>query len=236
MRTSYTSGLIYSGESEVTCSPSMINPPKKYCISVHGAGDDCWKWMTIPTRWPVMQAIARAGYTFISADLGGPQTWGNQTQQDRITGVYNYIQSLGPGNEEVLVVGQSMGGLGSLIWAANNKSKVKRVACLISVISLNSIYDMGGMYADLINSAYGGNYNKQTMSEYRDPLTMANIGKMSGVDIAIWYGASDQLCLPKYAAEFSRVTGAISYEVPGGHEEVTIPRVLNYGFLDFISD
>lgn len=234
MFTSYTQGLIFPGEAEVVARPSSVGPVR-YAIYVHGAGDLGASWLSVPLRYPIFRALMDRGYTVVSPDLGGPQTWGNSVQQSRIDSTYSYIKQQTGGNPKVLLVGQSMGGLGSFIWAANNPGKVDRLAALIPVVNLADVHDRPDYYRDLIDTAYGGSYNDAVQGTDRNPLRIAAAGRLQGVRMKIWFGASDELCKPTDARQFGALTGAPVVAVPGGHAELTVARCVDFGFEDYIA-
>lgn len=234
MFTTYTQGLIASGEAEVVARPSAIGVAR-YAIYVHGAGDLGASWLNVPLRFPIFRALIDQGYTVVSPDLGGPQTWGNSVQQSRIDSTYSFIKQQTGGNPKVLLVGQSMGGLGSFIWAANNPAKVDRLAALIPVVNLADVHDRPDYFRELIDTAYGGSYNDAVQGLDRNPLRLAASGRLHGVKMKVWYGAGDELCKPTDARQFGALTGAPVVAVPGGHAEMTVGRCSEFGFEEFIS-
>lgn len=230
----YTIGRVYAGEPEVIARPSLASTSRKYLLFVHGAGDSADRWMTIPTRWPLFRAMIAEGYTVVVPELGGPQTWGNDVQQSRITAAYNYIQTLPGAQSKILIVAQSMGGLGSFIWAANNKAKVDRIAAILPVINLGDIHGRTDYYPGLIDAAYGGTYRDDVEGLTRNPLRLAASGALSGVDMHLWYGTTDALCKAADAISFSRIVGCGRTPVDGGHAETTLIQLDLAGFRSYI--
>lgn len=226
----YTSDFIGGGSC---VEASELGSSNNIALYIHGAGDKSYTWTEIKSRFYVFNDIFSEGYSVISPDLGGPQTWGNDAQQSAITAAYNYIKSK-TGQEKITIIGQSMGGLGAFIWAKNNPSKVDRLASLIPVINLEDIHSRPDYYRDLINQAYGGSYNDSTMGDQRNPLRIAANGGLNGINMCVWYGLDDELCKPSFAVDFARASSCKIIAVPGGHEESTVSRVSSKAFREFI--
>ena len=226
----YTGNFVGGGSC---VEASRLGVSENIALYVHGAGDKSYTWTEIKYRYQVFNDIFNEGYSIISPDLGGPQTWGNDSQQSAITAAYSYIKSK-TGQEKITIIGQSMGGLGAFIWAKNNPSKVERLAALIPVINLEDIHSRPDYYRDLINAAYGGSYDDSTMGGQRNPLRIAANGGLNSINMCVWYGLDDELCKPSFAVDFARSSSCKIIGVPGGHEESTVSRVSGEEFREFI--
>ncbi|WP_303638822.1 alpha/beta hydrolase family protein [Stenotrophomonas tuberculopleuritidis] len=229
----YSVGIVYPGEGEIIIRPSTPPASPRYLIFVHGASETCTSWMGISDRWRQFRAMVDLGYTIVLTDMGGKQTWGNDTQQSRITAAYNYVQALPGATPKVAVFGQSMGGLGSLIWAANNSSKIDRLGLILPVINLADIHNRQDYHTDLINLAYGG-YNEDVQGASRNPLRLAAAGKLNGVRMRMWYGLEDELCRPIYGQQFALATGCEAFPVAAGHTEAAGIHVLSRDIQEFL--
>jgi len=229
MWTSAGAGRVFAGEQDVIIRPTNFGPAGPGVIYVHGAEGEPGgglTWMKVPQRIPLLRAIAGAGHTIVSADLGGVATWGNDTALARISAARAYLQSLsGVSAGRVILVGQSMGGQNAFVWAKNNPSLVHCVVAIIPVIDLADIRDNRGLAAS-IDSAYPGGYNQATMGAARNPATFAAAGALSGIPIQCWYGATDALCLPAFTQVFATKADECElHSVPGGHAEDTAGAV-----------
>lgn len=231
MFSKYTVGLYTQGESSVEAS--SIGNYENIALYVHGAGDIADTWLGKKDRYQFFQDIFNEGYAVLSPLLGGSQTWGNELQQNGITAAYNYIK-LKTGREKITLIGQSMGGLGAIIWAKNNPEKVDRLAAVIPVINLEDLHGRTDYYPGLIDAAYGGHYDDSLIGNERNPLRIAANGDLNGVNMCIWYGLGDELCKPMYAVEFANSSGCKLIPVIGGHEEITVSRVAGERFREFI--
>ena len=231
-------GRVFAGEADVIIRPTNYGPAKAGVIYVHGAEGEPGgglTWMKVPERIPLLRAIAAAGHSIISADLGGVATWGNDTALSRISAARTYLQSLaGVTAGRVILVGQSMGGQNSLVWAKNNPTLVHCVVAIIPVIDLADIHDNRGLGAS-IDSAYAGGYNQATMGAARNPATFAAAGALNGIPIQCWYGATDTLCLPGFTEVFAtKADDCELHSLPGGHAEATAGAVDPAAVLAFL--
>lgn len=231
-------GRVFSGERDAIYRPKYYRPEKKPAVLyIHGAEatGGAVDWMGIPTRWPLFRALVRAGYTVLSADLGGSRTWGNDTVISRITSLYDLSQTLPdilPGR--VLMVGQSMGNLNQTVWAAANKNKVISLVGIIPVIDVNDIHTIDAGSSAVIDEAYGGTYVEATQGINHNPMTMATAGKLSDIRMQMWYGDTDTLCRPQRAVAFGQQSGAEMHAISGGHAESTVSNVDLAAVLEFM--
>lgn len=235
MWTSSGNARVAVGNADVIIRPSVAVDKRPGVIFVHGAGEGGLGWMSIPTRVPIFKSLTNAGFTVLSTDMGGTQTWGNDTAQSGITAAYNYLQTL-PDVQAgaVFVLGQSMGGLGSFIWAANNKPKVRALSTLIPVTNLGNIHARGDYHTDLINAAYGGAYNENAMGAQRNPVKLGQSGALNGVKVQMWYGLDDTLCLPVDATALGGyLTSPDMRPIAGGHAEATLASIQTDAIASF---
>ncbi|NID14410.1 alpha/beta hydrolase [Luteibacter yeojuensis] len=181
--------------------------------------------MKIPSRARLINAIADAGYTMVSADLGGVETWGNDTAVGRITEAKTFLQSqpsvlAGP----VILVGQSMGAMNSLVWAARFPASVKCIVCAIPVVNLSDLRER--LFKASIDGAYGGTYSDAAFGSQHSPYVMAASNPWSGIPIQIWYGDSDMVSPPAFVASLGRQTPSAELRlVRGGHAESTVEAI-----------
>lgn len=238
MWTSSGSARVAVGNADVIIRPSVAMEKMPGVIFVHGAGEGALSWMSISLRIPIFKSLAGAGFTVLATDLGGPQTWGNDSSQAGIMSSYNYLQTLpdvlsGP----VFLLGQSMGGLASFIWAANNKDKVLALSTILPVTNLENVHARGDYHTDLINAAYGVAYNEASMGAKRNPIKLAQAGSLSGVKAQIWYGLGDTLCRPVDATTLGGLLTRPSMRpVPGGHTEETTGNIQGDAIASFFTD
>ncbi len=197
--------------------------PVVYVHGAEGQEPSGLTWMKIATRWPLFRALTDAGHTVLSADLGGAETWGSPTLVARLSAAVAYTKQLpGVDGSKVVLFGQSMGGLGSLVWARQNLAQVHAAVAVIPVVNLTDLYANRGLAAR-ISAAYGGSYSESTHGSVHNPATFAANGDLDGLRLQIWYGQQDDLCLPEFAAALGQyVPGCDANAVPGGHAESTV--------------
>lgn len=235
MRTLYRASDI-AGEQSVRASPLNWSPARTPILYVHGASDMADTWMRIPARIPVLRALTQAGYTVTSHDNGGAQTWGNDTAMSRMTAAYEQLQAdSGVQAGKVILFGQSMGGMNSILWAMRNPEKVACMVLAMPVIDLAEVRATPGGYTGLVDTALGVTYSDQAHGLARSPAVIARAGKAPKVPCQLWYGESDDLCKPAKAIEYATLTGAEVCLVSGGHAEETVGRIDPDSVLSFLA-
>lgn len=169
-------------------------------------------------------ALVEAGYTVVSCDNAGMETWGNDQAMLRMAQAFNYLRSQ-PGvlDEPMVMIGQSMGALNSLVYAHTYPLNTRCVIGLIPVIDVTDIHsnNRGGLAAT-INGCYAGGWSELVYGADKNPATMAAAGQLDDMPIQLWYGASDTLCLPTLAADFVTNSGCEGHSIAGGHAESTM--------------
>ena len=192
---------------------------------VHGAeaGPGALDWM-VPSvnRWrPYWTYVDVCGCIGLSADLGGNATWGNATAISRLDAAFAYLQSLPSVKKgKVILIGQSMGGINSLVWAKNNPEKVACIVGHIPVTNLTFAWEHGE-YRSAINAAHGGVYSEAVHGADRNPHTFA--AALSGVPGQLWVGTEDPLARVADALAISAAASSIvTMPIPGAHEDSTI--------------
>ena len=225
--------IIQGSTSEITAGQSqlIIRPPRypatpRYGLLItHGAGSGPDANMAYGNARQRTQLVSDAGITAVSADYGGPHTWGNGAAMQAMTDAYNWLQTqpgVKPG--KVGICGGSMGGQNALVWAAANPGKAAYISTYIPVINPSQIHDQNlGGYAGVIDAAYGGTWSTPAQRATRDPLYMAQNGAFKGLPIRIHYGLQDNLCQPQNVTAFAAAVGpnVITNGVQGGHQEST---------------
>lgn len=231
-------GKVRSGESDLVIAQEQIIPARRGVIYVHGAegSPGSLAWTALPGRWPTINAVARRSTVLIS-DLGGNATWGNDTGINSITGAWNYLKTLpGVANDRVSLLCQSMGANNGVPWAAANPALVDRIVLMIPVTNTLDMRD-NSSYKNDINAAYGGSYSESTHGPTHNPLTIAKAGKLAGIPIQLWYGATDTLCKPEFALQFAAAVGPTCElrRMNGGHAEETVGNMDSEAIASFLA-
>jgi hypothetical protein len=183
------------------------------------------------------------GHYGFAHDNGGPATWGNLTARDRMTKMYNYIQTKSYVKKgKVFLMFGSMGGIVSMNWAAANPTKVAGIMGVIPVINPDDIQQYNRWnYGPEIHAAYGGTYVESVQGSTSNPHTMSAMGKFEGIPMMFFYGLTDDLCLPSECEEFAANCNALGGSVNlipinDGHTFTTYATVAQPSNLGLISD
>lgn len=224
MMTTTTLSSVVSGELCVEGTPTSVSATRTgTAVFVHGAGSNATycldNYGTQSLRTYRIGNIVRT----LSGDNGGTQTWGNAAS---VTALDSYVTKAksNAGNGKYALVGDSMGGLVALNYAAQATVKPSAIVLTIPVLNPEDIRaNNRWSYASLVNAAYGGSYNEATMGSTRNPYTMRNDAKLKGIPMLIFYGATDDLCLPSFAQAFAAAdpTNRTLVSLPSGHEEAS---------------
>lgn len=237
----YLYGVVVPGEYHAEIAPKFPPPtPLPGILHVHGAGGTgltALNWYGDGDPHAT-NTFTDAGFTSLSPDLGGPQTWGNSNITDKMSTARNYLLTLPnvkPG--KIVLYGQSAGGLAALNWAAANPTLVACIVLIVPVVNLTDIkVNNRTGYAALIDAAYGGNYSEAVHGATRNPKTMAAAGKYAGIPILIHYGLSDTTCIASETEQFADIVGdnveMVSY--PTGHDMTTYMDVDNRSLAEWV--
>lgn len=241
--TTFNTGTVFSGESVVNVRPKIPEAPvMPGVVFVHGAGSGA-SYMLDPYGKQSTKTLSICSrYPAISGDNGGPQTWGNDLSVTRLGGYISALANRSDASDDYALVGDSMGGIVALNYAAQASRKPKAIILTIPVINVEDIRaNNRSNYASFVNAAYGGNYNEATMGATKNPYTMRNAEKLRGIPTLIFYGASDQLCLPQYATGYAEADPNFREAVPlaRGHEEAAysdVATIHRKRMMDFLKE
>ena len=240
LSTNFKSDEVYPGEGVVEITPKFPFAPVMPGVAfVHGAGSLATYILDSYGRQAVKTLRVGSRYPAISGDNGGAQTWGNDLSITRLGGYLSALAARPDVNNNYALLGDSMGGIVSLNYAAQAAVKPKAIVLTIPVINIEDIRaNNRSGYASLINAAYGGNYNEATRGSTKNPYTMRAAAKLRGIPMLIMYGANDQLCLPQFATEFAAADAANRQTIalPYGHEEAAYSAVNHKLVVDFLKE
>lgn len=235
-----SSGKINSGEAEIIIRPKSFTGEKRGVLFVHGveaANGGAFEWQKFDPRAQLISSIASAGYTVVSADLGGNATWGNATALARISSARNYLLTQGVLPDQIAIIAASMGALNALCWIAANPGLASCFIGLLPVVNLTDVHaNNRGGFRGTINAAYGGTYSEAANGATHNPATMAAAGKYLGVPMSLYYGESDSIVLPTTVSAFAGSAGVtcIATAIPGGHAESTIAGLNISSLISFL--
>ena len=222
LSTRHTVGGIYTGENMIEITPRIAPLPVMPGVAfVHGAGSTA-TYITEPYGRQ-SQKTMRVGsrYPAVAGDNGGVQTWGNNLAVTRLGGYLAALAARPDASDDYALIGDSMGGIVSLNYAAQATRKPKAIVLTIPVMNPEDIRaNNRSGYAALLNAAYGGTYSEATLGATKNPHTMRAAAKLKSIPMLIFYGANDTLCLPQFVTEFAAADPSFrtAVSLPFGHE------------------
>lgn len=181
----------------------------------------------------LVRRLVSAGYSLMSCDFGGANTFGNDTAMSRITDAVTYAGTLGYDTDKVGLWGESMGHMNVYNWAHRNPTKVAAIIGMIPLCDAQAVYDgdIGGLASDM-DAAYGGNWAGNAST--RDPKQI--LGIVSGLNWRIYYASDDPLVPAADAVALAAALGKSSQAFnmgPGGHDDDPVATVDPASFVGF---
>lgn len=242
----YALNLVAFGQSHLELTPKFpAATPRRGVMFVHGAGSTSL-YCIAPTgsQSTVTNTIVdRGGHPGIAQDLGGLETWGNNTAREHMDLTYERQQVVQDvKDEKVFLMFGSMGGITSLNWTALDPSKVAGIIGVIPVINPNDIQlNNWWNYGPSIDAAYDGDYQESIYGSTSNPHTMSLTGIYAGIPMLFFYGLTDDLCRPQFCEEFAaraNATGGNVTLIPinDGHTFTTYDTVAQPQNLQLILD
>lgn len=237
---SFDIGNVVTGEQCIDFTPRFKYAAQMSGISfVHGAGSNADYCLSPLGNQAARTQVVASRFPGVAGDNGGPATWGNDTA---ITRLRSNLTRLGARSDvntsNYALIGDSMGGIVSLNYAAQAAVKPKAIVLVIPVINPEDIRaNNRSGYAASINAAYGGTYVEATQGATKNPYTMRAAAKLAGIPMLIFYGATDTLCLPTYVQQFAAAdpTKRTLVSIPTGHDFDTYNAVDHARILEFLS-
>lgn len=138
----------------------------------------------------LIPGLVRAGFTVITADLGGTATWANSDFDDAMLDVVDYIL-LDRGHEKLFIVAASMGGYEALHWMRHNEGIYEKAALLLPVANGQFTYAADGGIAASMDAAWSGNWS--AVQPTMDPSTPMNMRAHQRSRVRLWYGTNDPI-------------------------------------------
>lgn len=200
----------------------------------HGAAQDAFLAMTrsaagsaldLHGQYALVCELAR-NFPMVVPDLGGGQTWGNDTAINAVGQARTFLHGAGgaKAGKDVLV-GVSMGFLAAMNYARAFPGNVAGVVGILPVSDLNDIVTNNrGGFAGNVHAAYGGTYVEAVHGLTHNPT---NYAATITVPVRLYYAINDTIVIP------STVTG-LAAAIPGatatslgalGHTEDAIAAV-----------
>lgn len=187
-------GRAFTGETDCIWRPRTPVPGRRGCLYFWGHGGYA-TLATVPQYWNGVQfdVCRRSRIPVATADLGGPNTFGNDLAISRVQGLWDALVDVADcATDKVCLITVSMGTLTALNWARQNKDKVAGVVLMTPAIDLNNIYTV--TRTDLqgeIDTAYGGHAAYTAALPTHSPSQYAAEFAGSGIPIRAYYSTND---------------------------------------------
>jgi len=137
---------------------SYAGAPAPLVLYHHGAGETGDAIILRADKFGVRDALLDAGYNLLASDAHG-NNWGNLDALADYVAAYTYAIGNGYPASKVFHLGQSMGGLSSLLTVAGGQIPADGCAEIAPVCSLRSVWNhyfaVPGSLDDQIELAYG---------------------------------------------------------------------------------
>lgn len=169
-------------------------------IYAHGSGDTTFTATSAAKAGQnaLLRTLAQ-DYFILVADLGLQAGWGNDLHRQRIEDAVSFLSTRwGFNNDQVTLMGGSMGVLGIMQYARVNPTRVRNMVGIIPALDLQSL--MSSASAD-INAAYGGAYNDATHGPLHSPVQFAD-ELDEDIPITLFTASNDTITLPSTATAF----------------------------------
>lgn len=211
LKTARGAGYTASATSEKYAVMQPIGQPSKrraviYC---HPSGSDHTIAFDHNYYAKVAEALAAAGYLVMVPDLGtaAQPAWNNDHSQQALTDAISFIDTnYLAAVDKVHLMGTSMGGGTSLIWAANNPSRVASVSTFIGAIDLEYVHDRPGGDPSVINTAYGS--EAAYLAAEPTHNAVKRTADLQGLPIKLWYSTDDVFTPASIVTDFASAVSA----------------------------
>lgn len=201
-------------------------------VQVHGAGGKAGDSIDITGPGSFLFGAAiMAEFPMVETDLGGTYNWGNPLCQTCIEDARLYLISKGAKPGPVIISGGSMGGLGSLLYAANNPSKV--LGCL-EVFPIVDIEQARTLYGASVETAWGIG-SGGTFPAGSNPILRT--ADFAGIPIQIYNALNDTAAPASYSNSFAASCGPKAKVLTvgaNGHSALTVADINVNDMLAFI--
>ncbi|QFP94078.1 hypothetical protein SEA_JABBERWOCKY_23 [Gordonia phage Jabberwocky] len=166
---------------------------------------------------PVVDAVTRAGFLVVNAQLG-TNAFGNDTAQSRVDALVDFARSeYGADPDRVALAGFSMGAMNVLAWAGN--APVDDVAFVHVWCPATDQAWMHSQpsWAAALDTAYDGWTTADRAGH--DPLTLAQAGAFDDIALRVEYAADDTTVPAAQVQAFAAAAGVTARDLgAGGHD------------------
>lgn len=189
------------GESATLFTPRIVQPKKRIVFYAHGAngnGMQAVDGATQPSISKFCGLMAHAGFVVLSADFGGTQTHGNDTELAAMENAWTWAKASGLcATDKVILTGASMGTLSIHRFAKEHPTWVAGINCWIPFVDPEAARtnDWIALRAYLNTSwgmpagSYIGGADQTPLPYNAKPLAYAS--SMAPIPTHMWYSTGD---------------------------------------------
>lgn len=216
---SYGVGQYQASEAHQFWAPRMYKPDgtKRCVIFCHGAGGSY-------AVGPHEKLFAAKGIPIMSTDLGGADTWGNDTSLSRITTAWTYAKStFGAKTDRYGLWAGSMGTLTALLQILADSAHICVMGGALPIVDPEQVRaaNAGGYQAAIQTALTGG--VDTTVADAKRPNQNNSSFVSAGVPVKLWISSSDTVGDSTLANSFVSAIGAQSASLGAvGHSYLTM--------------
>lgn len=193
-------------------NPTAGRPVLLYLHAALGLASEALSCFQPPTVsfFKMLDAIVDSGYMIVSVDMGGINTYGNDTAMSRIDDAITYAQANGGRSGAVQMLGTSMGGGAAMVYAKRTPANVKSVTVTSALCSLNDFKtnNRAGIGGTAVDAAYGGSYSDGVYGATKSPVLFASSLTVPG---QMWHSTDDTTCPSSFADTVAAAWPGVDY-------------------------
>lgn len=218
--TEYIVGGYHAGEGAYVWRTHDLVDDARLVVHCHPSGGNA---LSFPTFRRDMAKLVGGGRALVvDPDLGGTETWGNDTSIARVDEVIAWAAATyGTATDRVSLIGDSMGALTALGWAWRNTAEVGGVVCRLPVVALDAFHDANRLSkATAIEGAYGGLTPYNAAVATHDPSASGPVAAIAPVAsrVLLMYSTDDPAALPAEVTAYQAATRCRALPLgPVGH-------------------
>lgn len=235
----------YNAELSHLFVPRHPDRNRRAVIYAHGANGDGsqianYAVQTSLTRF--FQKIAAAGFVVLSADWGGPHTYGNDAELLSMEQGWDFLKASGLcADDKVILTGGSMGTLSTHRFAKEHPTWVAGINCWIPFLDVEAgrTGDWLGL-REPINTAWGvpagsfiGGVDQTPLPANAKPLDYA--AAMAAIPTHMWYSTADPISanMAAYLAARPAAVGHVT-STSQGHNDAAVAGADIDAIIDFL--
>lgn len=194
-------------ELSVLITPRRVDPTRRAVIYAHGASGNGSQVVDGASQKGITRifgTLAHAGFVVMSADWGGPQTYGNDAELAAMEAGWNWLKASGLcATDKVILSGASMGMLSISRFAAEHPSESAAIASWIPAIDVENLRITNALsLRNFINTAWGLSADSTSISTSPAASTVPTRGRpldrlaeVQHIPTKLWHSSGDTATL-----------------------------------------